>query len=364
MTDALPQPGPKGIESFAARVLLVILLGALTLAAWRLINIAILVFGAVLIAIGLREISTVLTRWIKIAEPAGLAIAVMLFATTLAAVVLLFGSLIVAQTDELIRGVPEGFRIVTTKIQALPYGAYALEQAKGVGPSQLAGWAAQETAAIARSLARGVGYGVLIFLAAIYLAAQPGLYRALCLRLVPPAHRPRIDTLFDRAGKVLRKWLLAQLVVMTVIGTLSGLGLWALGIEAAFVLGLTGGILTFIPYIGAILAAVPATLVALTQGPWQALEVIGMYAAVHFVEGNFITPLVQAEATSLPPVLSLLSTVACSMLFGVSAVFLAAPLTLLLLVVVEVIYMEGMLGDTPDLPFSAALPTVEHPKDA
>ena len=42
MTDALPQPGPKGIESFAARVLLVILLGALTLAAWRLINIAIL----------------------------------------------------------------------------------------------------------------------------------------------------------------------------------------------------------------------------------------------------------------------------------------------------------------------------------
>jgi len=139
-------------------------------------------------------------------------------------------------------------------------------------------------------------------------------------------------------------WLLGQFVVMLTIGTLSGLGLWALGIEAPFALGLVGGLLTFIPYFGAVLAVVPATLVALTQGPFYALGVIAMYAGVHFIEGNFITPMVQAEATSLPPVLSLLSTVAFSMLFGLSAVLLAAPLTLFLLVVVELLYVNGILG--------------------
>ena len=109
---------------------------------------------------------------------------------------------------------------------------------------------------------------------------------------------------------------------MASIGVLTGVGLWLLGIEAAFALGLMGGLLCFIPFIGAILAAVPATLVALTQGPLYAASVVLMYAAVHFIEGNFITPMVQAEATSLPPVLAILSTVVFSILIGPSGVCL------------------------------------------
>ena len=127
---------------------------------------------------------------------------------------------------------------------------------------------------------------------------------------------------------------------MAVIGTLSGVGLWALGIEAAFALGLAGGLLCFIPYVGAVLAAVPAILVAQAQGPIYAFSVVLMYVGVHFVEGNFITPLVQAEATALPPVLSLVSIVAFSVLIGPSAVLVAAPLTLFLIVMVDVLYVE------------------------
>ncbi len=71
------------------------------------------------------------------------------------------------------------------------------------------------------------------------------------------------------------------------------------------VLGLVGGVLSFVPYVGAVIAAVPATLFALAQGPYYAVAVIAMYVAVHFIEGNFITPIIQSEATSLPPVVSL-----------------------------------------------------------
>jgi predicted PurR-regulated permease PerM len=86
-------------------------------------------------------------------------------------------------------------------------------------------------------------------------------------------------------------------------------------------------------------------------------------SAVHVIEGNFITPMVPAEATALPPVLAMLSTVSCGLLFGASGILLAAPLTLLLLAAVEVLYVQHGLGE-PAEPGAvlAAVPVVaRHP---
>ncbi len=73
-----------------------------------------------------------------------------------------------------------------------------------------------------------------------------------------------------------------------------------------------------------------------------------MYVAVHFIEGNFITPMVQAEATSFPPALALLATVSFSVLFGPAGVLLAAPLTLLVMAAAEVLYVQHGLGEPPE----------------
>jgi predicted PurR-regulated permease PerM len=228
------------------------------------------------------------------------------------------------------------------------YGRQVLDQLRGANVVGATGWATSLVTSVAGLITRGLGYAVIALFVAIYLAAQPERYRHLCLRLVPPVHRPVAEHLLGVVGRVLERWLVGQLVVMLTIGVLSGCGLWLLGIEAAFALGLMGGLLCFIPFVGAILAAIPATLVALTQGPIYAVSVICMYAGVHFVEGNFITPMVQAEATAFPPVLAILSTVAFSVLFGPLGVLLAAPLTLLLMAAVEVIYVQQGLGEAPE----------------
>jgi predicted PurR-regulated permease PerM len=267
--------------------------------------------------------------------------------------------------DEITRQVPEGLGVLVERLQAHPYGRYALAQVRDIGAAGATGWAGSVLAVIMRSVTRSLGYAALTFFIALYLAAQPERYRRLCFRLVPPGYRVRFKRLFEETANILERWLLGQLMVMATIGVLSGIGLWALGIEAAFALGLVGGLLTFIPYVGAVLAAVPATLVALTQGPSYALAVVGMYVGVHFVEGNFITPLVQAEATSLPPVLSLLSIVAFSILFGPTVVPLAIPLTLFLIVAVEVLYVEPGLGEPASLPGSpASRDPVQHELDS
>ncbi len=340
--------GDTGLARFTKKLLTAVLILALALAAWRLADLGILLFGAVLIAIGLRRAAEALGRRTRIGNAAGLALVVLIFVAALAAALAFFGTVAAGQFGELVQQVPKGLRIALAWLQAQPYGPYVVAQARGIAPADLTSAAGRAAAFGAQALVGTIGFGILTFLVAIYLAAQPHLYRRLCLRLVPPSYRAKAEHLLDQTGHVLLHWLLGQLVVMLTIGTLSGLGLWALGIEAPFALGLVGGLLTFIPYFGAVLAAVPATLVALTQGPLAAAWVLAMYAGVHFLEGNFVTPIVQAEATSMPPALSLLSTVAFGMLFGLSAVLLATPLTLFLLVAVEELYVSSVLGTAPE----------------
>ncbi len=248
---------------------------------------------------------------------------------------------------------PAGFRLVMAWMTDTPYGRQLLDQVRGANMMGATGWATSMVTSLGGLVSTGLAYTVIALFVAIYLAAQPERYRHLCLRLVPPPQRATAEGLFGMIGSVLQRWLVGQMVVMLTIGVLSGLGLWLLGIEAAFALGLMGGLLCFIPFVGAILAAVPATLVAMTQGPVYAVSVVGMYIAVHVIEGNVITPMVQAEATAFPPVLAILCTVAFSVLMGPLGVLLAAPLTLVLLALVEVLYVQHGLGEAPERPTHA-----------
>ena len=310
-------------------------------------NLALLFFGAVLIAIGLRAGSQWFARSARIGTVGGLVVVVTLFLAALGAALWFFGSVAADQVDELTKQIPAGVDILLRWLRSLPYGQFSLEKARSATASGATGWAGATLAGAASSITRGLGYAVLCFVMAVYLAAQPELYRKLCLRMTPADYRARTERLFDKSDHILRRWLLGRLVVMVAIGILSATGLWALGIEAAFALGLVGGLLTFIPFVGAILAAAPAILVALTESPAQALLVVMLFIGIHFVEGNFITPLVQAEVVALPPVVSLLSTVAFTILFGPSGVLLAVPLTLSLMLVVEIFYAGPSSEPTP-----------------
>ncbi len=334
------------LSGFAAHVLAAVLILAGAYALWRLADVLLLLFGAVLIAIALRGLGGLLSRLCRLAEAVALGIVLLMVTVGFAAMFWFFGSVIADQFADIAGSLPAGVNSIAARLHAHPYGHQVIVHAQDVNLSQITGPLLAAIGVAMSALARAVGLGVIMFVTAVYLAAQPRLYRRLALGLVPPAQRAIAERLFDRAADTLRHWLLGQLVVMLTIGTLSGLGLWALGVEAAFALGLVGGLLTFIPYVGAVLAAVPAVLVALAHnGVESALWVVLMYVGAHFIEGNFITPLVQREATAMPPVLALLSTVAFSVLAGPSAVLLAAPLTLFLLVAIEVIYVEHTLGE-------------------
>ncbi|HQT88341.1 MAG TPA: AI-2E family transporter [Acidiphilium sp.] len=336
------------LRHFAGRVLVVLLIGTLALVVWRLVDILVLLFGAILFAIGLCAAARFIARHTGMRRGIALVGVFMVGLVISAGALWIFGSTVATQLNDVVHTAPTGFKLVMTELTTSTYGREMLDQIHRANVLGATGWATRIVTTIAGLITRGVGYAVIALFAAIYLAAEPERYRRLCLRLVPPPYRLTTETLFLTTGAILERWLLGQIVVMITIGLLSGFGLWLLGIQAAFALGLMGGLLCFIPYVGAVLAAIPAVFVALTQGPLEAGSVILMYAGVHFVEGNFITPMVQAQATSFPPVLAILSTVAFSVLLGPLGMLLAAPLTLFLMAVIEILYVQHGLGIAPE----------------
>jgi predicted PurR-regulated permease PerM len=132
---------------------------------------------------------------------------------------------------------------------------------------------------------------------------------------------------------------------MSLVGILTALGLWLLGVPLALILGLIAALLEFVPYIGTILSAVPAILLALLQGPMQALWVVLLYFVIQSIESYLLTPLVQQRVVSLPPALVLAAQVLMGVLFGAWGIILATPLTAALLVLVQMLYIEDILGD-------------------
>jgi len=336
------------LGTFIGRLLLILVIAVLSVALWQLTDILVLLFGAVLLTIGLCAAARLVARNTGISRSFALVGVFLLGLCVFGAALWVFGSSIAAQLNDVIHAAPAGYKLFMAWMTANPFGRQVLDQLRGANMVDATGWATSMATSIGGLLTRGLGYAVIALFVAIYLAAQPDRYRHLCLRLVPPEHRPTAEALFGVTGKLLQRWLVGQMVVMMTIGVLTGIGLWLLGIEAAFALGLMGGLLCFMPFVGAILAAIPATLVAMTQGPLYAVSVMCMYAGVHFIEGNFITPMVQAEATSFPPVLAILSTVAFSVLLGPLGVLLAAPLTLVLMAVVELLYVQHGLGVAPE----------------
>ncbi|MGQ0547871.1 MAG: AI-2E family transporter [Betaproteobacteria bacterium] len=145
---------------------------------------------------------------------------------------------------------------------------------------------------------------------------------------------------------MLQRWLVGQVVLMAIVGTLTWIGLQLLGVPFALPLALFAGFAEFVPYIGPIVAAVPAVLVAFAEGPELALWTAGLYIAIQSVESYLLTPLVQHRAVYLPPALLLFSQVILGVTAGPLGVIVATPLAAAGLVAVQKLYVEDVLGDT------------------
>jgi predicted PurR-regulated permease PerM len=224
-----------------------------------------------------------------------------------------------------------------------PWGQTLFEN---LSPSKaVQGHIANYAGVVASSTLGGIVTAFVMVVTALYFAISPSLYIHGTVLLFPKRHRAHANRVMLEVGRTLQWWSLGQLIDMTVVGVLTGVGLAVLGIPLAFALAVLAGLFTFVPYFGAIMAAVPAMLVALTVS-WQAsLWTLVIFLACHTIEGYLVSPLVQRWTVHLPPALSILAMTILGTLFGPLGVILGTPVSAALLVIVRDAYVGGVLGD-------------------
>lgn len=186
---------------------------------------------------------------------------------------------------------------------------------------------------------------LLVLFTALYIGADPRLYYKGLLHLFPHPARPRAAEVLGAIGMTLRRWLVAQLVMMVVIGTITTIGLSLLGVEAALSLGIIAGLLEFIPMLGPLLSAVPAVAMGFVDSPEKALMVALLYAGVQFLENHILVPLLMKQGVDLPPVVTLIGLSLMALVFGFVGMLVAVPILAALMVAIKLIYVEDVVGD-------------------
>lgn len=349
--DHTPQAADTSQRGFLHRVVLmdgIAALFLLTLAGlWFAADALLLIFACVLFAVLLHALSGIAQRRLHLRSHT-LALALVVF--------LLFGILGVGgwlmapqlseQAAHLAKVVPTSLEQVRAELERYP----RLRSLLAEMPS---------TAQIGRQLAAMVpnaglffsgvlgalGNVAIIVFAGIYFAAKPQLYINGIVTLVPPHKRGRAREVLAEIGTTLSKWLLGKSLSMLVAGVMTTVGLALLDVPLALLLGIIAGLLDFIPYLGPLMAGVPALLIAFSSGPEQALYVLLLFGGIQLVQGYMVEPLIDQHTISIPPALTIAMQLMFGTVFGMAGVALATPMTAVLMVLVVMLYVQDVLGD-------------------
>ncbi len=336
---------------FAHRVLtatgLVALVALLIYLMGLLVDVLLLVFAAVLLTVAIDGVTRLIGRYLPWSRIWLLLSAFGLILLLMTGTSLLLGPQIAEQVPQLIQQLPQAFSQLIASARELPGVEGLLEQVQQadeegglIGPEVL-----ERIGGIFSGLFGAVtGFGIILLLA-FYLVLSPGQYVHQVLRLVPPMRRRRIGQVLEVQGQALRLWLLSRLISMLFVGAASAIGLMLLGVPLPFALGLISGLLTFIPYLGPILAAVPTAAVALMESPQLALYAVLLYFSVETVETNVVSPLAAKGVVHLPPAYTVIIQVAGGAVAGFAGLVLATPLAVAATVAVQMLYIQDTLGD-------------------
>ncbi|OGD67276.1 hypothetical protein A2442_00695 [Candidatus Campbellbacteria bacterium RIFOXYC2_FULL_35_25] len=173
----------------------------------------------------------------------------------------------------------------------------------------------------------GVFNFILIIVLSFYLAVQKDGIAMFLEIITPVKHEKYIADLWKRSQNKIGLWMQGQLLLAVIIGVLVFLGLTIFGVKYAFLLAVLAAVLELIPLFGPIIAAIPAILIAVTDGgTTQGLIIAGFYIIIQQFENHLIYPLVVKKVVGVPPLLVILALIIGAKLAGFLGIILSVPL--------------------------------------
>ena len=195
----------------------------------------------------------------------------------------------------------------------------------------------------------------IIIIFVIFILLQREDLRNRLIRLAGSHDLQRTTAALDDAAGRLSRLFLFQLVVNGVFGLVIGTGLWLIGVPSSILWGILAGVLRFIPFIGAIIAAAfPLTLAAAVDPGWSMLIwTLALFVIVEPTVSHVVEPTLYGRSTGLSPVAIVASATFWTALWGPIGLVLATPLTVCLVVlgrhVERLEFLDVMFGDRPAL---------------
>jgi predicted PurR-regulated permease PerM len=268
--------------------------------AWHIAQVSLIVFSGVLLAIFLGASASWLDRHLSIGYLPCLALVILLLAAAAAGFGWLIGPNVDNEVNQLAERLPEALARIRDALTSQHWVQVIMEAAPTASsfaptPQKLLG---PVTSAFFTAVG-AVLYVAQVIVMAIYLAVDPGIYRR-GLLLFPGSGRARGREVLDSLGHALRWWLVGRISAMLVVAILTTIGLAIIAMTMALALRLIAELLSFIPFIGPVVAAVPAVLIGFVQTPFMAAAVIIVLVQMLYVQnvlGNRVRILGDRESS-------------------------------------------------------------------
>ncbi|QRG69462.1 AI-2E family transporter [Brevibacillus choshinensis] len=175
------------------------------------------------------------------------------------------------------------------------------------------------------SVGKVLAYAVVPFIAFYLLKDMKELHEA-GMSFVPRAYRKQVLSVLRDINESLGNYIHGQMMVAIIVGVFAYIGYWLIGMPYPFVLASFVCLTNIIPYIGPLIGAGPAVIVALTISTKMLLFVLAVNVVIQVVEGNILSPNIVGRSLHLHPLLIIMALLAGEAIGGIIGLIVAVPL--------------------------------------
>jgi predicted PurR-regulated permease PerM len=356
----VPPRESRAVQALLLPLTILAWLAVLLVAMWLLGHVthAILVLVlATLIAFALAPIVSLLSRWMP--RIAAIAIA---YLVGFGLIFGLLGLVVVsatAQISSLVQHLPDYARRTQdlqpqvldllsrfglTEQQLNEAEAGIVSNLQGVGTR-----AAADTLSVVTSVLGALVDAVLVLILSIYLTSSGPLLVRWLREQAPAGQRRRANLFFSIINQVVGGYIRGTFTLALIVGLMVGVGMGAMRIRYALLLGILAFFMEFIPILGVFVSGAVCVVIALFQGWFWALAVLAYFVVVHVIEGDVLGPRIMGRAVGIHPAVALLALVAGTELFGFWGALFGAPIAGILQALLRAAYREIREANAPRL---------------
>lgn len=182
---------------------------------------------------------------------------------------------------------------------------------------------------------------ILIPFITFFLLKDGESIRRAAMKIIPSKHSDTSLELLQKIDRQIGRYIRGRLAESIILSVLTIIGLRILGIKYYLVIGGIAGFANLIPYIGPVMIAIPAVIIAAYQYGMFHMVITGIFlGALQIVDNAIIVPLVVGKSVDLHPIATIFVVFVGGQLLGFLGMIIAVPLTSILIAVFQALYKE------------------------